>query len=297
MALEDTREQVKVTSYPDPFIRTDHRMWSRLIGGFVDDLLYQWPDVELETIRIRHDDQGYIYVYGRRGPLIPVAAVVAPSYVPCPHCDQLPGRPHTEYCCTQPGRRGECPHQAPCDAAGNCVDCGTTQAAEHTPDCIWYPPGGYIAADPWATTEPTKPTGPVCAYPEHSYGRDCGHVDCPVHGIVDSEARICHHHPSACMHTFEDACTDECENTQRALDALPPIAATEWVDDGCRCTNPEGNGHNTACPTQPHPYVEATDDNGDPMPSVCDRCGANPDDPRHTTMLDDLQAGDGDAVG
>jgi hypothetical protein len=93
-ALEDTRELVTTTSAPDK-LGDLHGLPSRLIAGFVDDLLYKWPDVELSTIRITNLD-GILTVTGRRGTLA--------SSIECPQCHQPIGRPHTEFCTLAPDR-------------------------------------------------------------------------------------------------------------------------------------------------------------------------------------------------
>ena len=89
-ALEDTRELVTTTSAPDTLDAAD-APWRKLhvfVAGFVEDLLSQWPDVELSTIRITNLD-GVITVTGRRGPLAPAE---------CPSCHTADGHPHTDYC-------------------------------------------------------------------------------------------------------------------------------------------------------------------------------------------------------
>lgn len=66
--LGDTRELVTTTSAPD-VVHQARTPRASFIAGFVDDLLYQYPDVELTTIRIQ-DLDGIITVIGRRGPLL-----------------------------------------------------------------------------------------------------------------------------------------------------------------------------------------------------------------------------------
>jgi len=105
-ALEDTRELVTTTSAPDTLDAAD-APWRKLhvfVAGFVEDLLSQWPDVELSMIRIT-DLDGVITVTGRRGPLTPIE---------CPSCHTHDGHPHTDYCTAenrdypgQPGTRAD----------------------------------------------------------------------------------------------------------------------------------------------------------------------------------------------
>lgn len=95
-ALEDTREIVTSTSAPDT-LQDSGLGRGRFIAGYVDDLFYKCPDVEIASIRIHLDDDGIVTVTGRRGSL------AAPP-IECPQCHQPIGRPHTEFCTLAPGR-------------------------------------------------------------------------------------------------------------------------------------------------------------------------------------------------
>lgn len=94
--LVDKRPAVHVTKGLEAWEACNPGIVADKVTEAVADLLREWPDVELTTVRIRRDghwggQDNRVHVVARRGPLVGADG-------PCPSCHQLPGRPPTEYC-------------------------------------------------------------------------------------------------------------------------------------------------------------------------------------------------------
>lgn len=103
---------------------------------------------------------------------------------------------------------------------------------------------------------------------------------CPAHGelaqLGNGECPSCHQLPGRPP-------TEYCQTPRAHIRsgndfAVPVVRADgiteppvdDWIDNGCRC--PTAN-HHPRCPTQPHTYIQATDDDQVPLPDCCERCG------------------------
>lgn len=94
--LVDRRPIVNVTKGLEAWEAADPDRVANAAGRGLTQMLAEWPDVDLPTIRITKSghwggQDNHLHLTGRRGPLVGADG-------PCPSCHQLPGRPPTEYC-------------------------------------------------------------------------------------------------------------------------------------------------------------------------------------------------------
>lgn len=179
----------------------------------------------------------------------------------CASCHAPEGRPHTDYCTTPD------PWTAPLEAIqvrpGHLPASSAVRASRQTPyhhqaafrdpehvctdRCSW-PTDAAARLDDAEQDQVDAIDPPNCLYPSDDYGdgRGCQHEDCLRHGNPNEDG---------------------------------PDEPEPWIDNGCRCPNP--NQHMARCPAGPHPYVEAIDDDQAPIPNCCEHCGQSPNDPRH----------------
>lgn len=168
---------------------------------------------------------------------------LAPSE--CPSCHQLAGRPPTEYCQNPRAhiRSGDGYRTPGYDGPEG------TEWPRHTPSSehdTHYPPAG--------------------GHPPHHISH-CPDLDCPP---VPCGYRGCTHppHPVGTVHSWQKPTITI--DTGTIFAELPAASEIAWVDDGCRCPTAV---HLAGCPTLPHNFRDATDDDGHPMPDTCAHCG------------------------
>lgn len=151
----------------------------------------------------------------------------------------------------------QCPQHGELAQLGNteCPSCHQTNGR---------PPTDYCQSPNWHTATHPTPRQPACTATHPTAGHNC----------------IRPHDHSGNHWTMDHRAWPEPSIPVVRLDGITESAVVDhWVDDGCRC--PSRLNHAPGCPTQAHPYVQATDEEDVPLPNVCQRCGQSADAPRH----------------